>query len=272
MSEPQYWLFINIKNQMRSRKISQLKAELLIEKLNEEDVNDWYAWAPIFRDWLPLKNIIQSKEGRYQLMIELAGEFIDESGEIGESTVITANENTHIPEKYTAIENLLEQDPLKEGDFVGDQLTMSDIPVPPSLHALFEKEYAEGNIIKTRYRKGGWSKKEPENTMERRLAMRFDIKVDVLILAKGLSFRSETVNLSLTGALLAKALPDAMAETPLEVVFIFKKDKINENFAVKGKVLSNRENLRHLTFGNLSTENKKEFERLIKVYFQEIKR
>jgi hypothetical protein len=270
MSESQYWIFINIKNQMRSRKISQLKAENLIQKLSDSDVNDWFAWTSIFRDWIPLKNIVKKNGDNYLLMIILQGEFFEESNDVDESTMITSGEHTHIPEKYTALESLIEKVPLQEGDFMGDQLTMSDIPVPPSLHTLFEKEFADGNIIRSRFRKGGSVKSETEVASERRLATRFNIKVDVLILAKGLSFRSETANLSVSGALLVKPLPEIMAETPLEVVFIFKKAKINENFAVKGKVLSNRENLRHLSFGNLSNESKKEFERLIKIYFQEI--
>jgi hypothetical protein len=276
-SDSEYWLFINVKNQMRSRKISQAKADLLIRKLSKEDVGDWYAWTLMFRDWLPLKNLVLEKDGSFQLMIQFKDNGpdtrSDNTKDIAESTMITDRESTHIPEKYLEIGALIEEKPLDEGDFVGDQLTLSNIPNPPSLSGLFEKEFAEGNILRSsNRRKGGRVKQEFETNSDRRGATRYDIKLEVLVLGKGTSFRTETLNLSQTGALLLKALPDSLAEVRLEVVFIFKKGNVHEKLAVKGKVLSTRENLRYLTFSNISSEEKKAFERLIKIYFQEISR
>jgi hypothetical protein len=271
MEELQYWVFINIKNQMRSRKISQSKADILIQKLSKEDVEDWYAWTPFFRDWLPLKNLVIEKDGAFKLMIQLEDKLADSNTNFSESTMITDREHlTHVPAKYLAIEALIEEKPLDQGDFMGDQLTMSNIPNPQSLKGIFDKEFTQGNVLRISNRKGTRANKEIKLSSERRGAARYDVMLEVLILAKGLSFRTETVNLSQSGVVLLKTLPEQFAAVPLEVLFILKKGSINEKIAVKGKVLSTRENRRYLTFSNITSEDKKAFDRLIKVYFQEI--
>jgi hypothetical protein len=268
MEEFEYWLFINVKSQMRSRKISQQKADLLIKKLNKEDVECWYAWTSLFRDWIPLKNIVVEKDGFFQLMIQIKDSFVDADDNDDESTLVT----THVPAKYLEVESLIENIPIQEIDFFADQLTLSNIPNPPSLNHFFDKEFNQGNILKGVNSKAERAAKTIGSESDRRGATRYEINVDVLILGKGLSFRAETVNLSQTGALLVKPLPEVLADVPLEVVFIFKKGNVHEKFAVKGKVLSTRDNLRYLTFGSSSSEDKKAFERLIKIYFQEINR
>lgn len=283
MGDSQYWLLVNIKNHMRSKKIAQSKADLLIQKLSKEEISDWFAWTPLFRDWLPLKNLVIEKNGVCELMVQLKESFAESETSVGDATMsggqvdeatvnLYTNNSINEPKKHLEIEELLYKIPIDQADFVGDELTMSDIPKPPSLKSLFEDGYSEGNVLRISNRKGGRVRQESSMDSDRRGAARYDVKIEVLILGKGLSFRSETLNLSQTGAVLTKALPEALAEVPLDVLFIFKKGEINEKFAVKGKVLSTRENLRYLTFSNITAEGKKSFDRLIKIYFQEISR
>jgi hypothetical protein len=284
MDELHYWLFINIKNQMRSRKISQSKADLLIGELSEEDVNDWFAWTSVFRDWLPLKNIVVQKDGIFQLLVQIKDDYV-ESGiheninEVEATVIIDRKRSTHIPDKYLALESLIEEKPLDEGDLSEVSFRMEDIisPSSESSENVDILEINESDFL-------GEFKYEPEiesevgvdsdvETLvnkERRAAARHNIKIEVLILAKGLSFRAETVNLSQAGVLLSRAIPESLAQVPLEVVFILKNSEATEKMAVNGKVLSTRENLRYLSFSNLTFESKNFFERLIKNYFQEI--
>lgn len=300
-----YWIFINIKSQIRSKKILQSRADKMVSSIPNGELKDWWAWCPLFRDWIPLKNIVKEKSGSQKLLIKLK-EIVSLDQSMTENTLTGFNQDhpsmspqdnnlkKSIIDSDLAEDEMMDVGAVKLNDYVGDELTLSDIPLPPALDGFMNESYQQGKVLKNGKKihpstsdqngKNSAEKKanteddhrkdkskdndKDKNSDDRRSAPRYDVRFEVLILVQGRSFRTHTINLSESGANLEKPLPEDFADIPLEVVFMLNTSNLMEKFAVRGKVLSNRENLRFLTFNISNAENKKGFDRLMMLYFQ----
>jgi hypothetical protein len=233
-SEGQYWLFVDSKTRVVSRRLSQQGAEEFIRSLRNVNIDHWWAWNPCFRDWIPLKHIVDLREGKVRMLVELApsDKKFDDKEDV---TQVEPSEHTKIPEEYSEVRNFLREEPADEiKDFHGDDLTFSRVPKAPSLGL----------------------------DSDRRRAARIDKKVEVLIVSRGKSFRTHTLNISVTGVMLEKALPFEMQGGPFEIVFILLEKGSKRQLAFEGKVSGDFKDRRRLVFGDLTPNGKKMLETL----------
>lgn len=228
--EGQYWLFVDSKTRVVSRRLSQKAAEEFIRGLRNVNIDHWWAWNPCFRDWIPLKHLVDSRDGKVRMLVELAHS--DKNIQIDEdSTQTEAMDHTKIPEEYSEVRSFLREEPADEiRDFHGDDLTFSRVPRAPSLGL----------------------------GSDRRGAARFDKQIEVLVVGRGKSFRTQTLNISVTGVMLEKALPFEMESGPFEIVFILQdKGGSKRQLAFEGKVSGDLKDRRRLVFGELTPNGQK---------------
>lgn len=223
----QYWLFVDSRTRTVSRRLSQHAAEEFIRNLRNVNIEYWWAWNPCFRDWIPLKNIIDFHEGKVRMLIQLPepGVATVQIDDVGESE---RSERTKIPEEYSQVRDFLREEAADDlRDFHGDDLTVSRIPKPPAL---------------------GFN-------ADRRQSHRVQKRIEVLIAGRGKSFRAYTVNISLTGLMLDQALPFEMQGGPFEIVFIFQSRGVKKQLAFQGRVSGDMKDRRRLMFGDLSPKS-----------------
>lgn len=238
----QYWLFVDSKTRVVSKRLTQRGAEEFISNLKNINLEHWWAWNPCFRDWIPLKNIIQTKKGQVRMLIELLHIEMDidddktivESMEPESSTSNVESESsdsTMIPKEYSDVRGYLSEEDadMVMRDFHGDDLTMSSVPTPPDL----------------------------DFGSERRRSKRYDKKIEVLIIGGGKSFRTHTLNISMSGLMLDKAIPFELQSGPFEVVFVIVDNGVKRQIAFQGKVVGDLRDRRRLIFGELSQLNQK---------------
>ncbi len=231
--ETQYWLFVDSKTRVVSRRLSQAAAEEFIKNLRNVNIDHWWAWNPFFRDWIPLKNIIDIRADHVRMLIQLPA--TGQVAEDNEKTVAQTTDHTNVPEEYSEVAGFLSEenaDGLR--DFHGDELTFSKIPQPPSLGL----------------------------GSDRRRANRVEKKIEVLVAAGGKSFRTHTVNISMTGVMLEKAIPPELQGGPFEIVFILQKNGTRRQLAFQGKVVGDLKDRRRLVFGDLSSGSERLLEEL----------
>lgn len=225
----QYWLFVDSRTRVVSRRLSQEAADDFIINLKNVNFEHWWAWNPCFRDWIPLRNIIDMKSAAMRLLIVLPETDVvpyedDEKTEI--------SQHTQIPQEYSDVRSFLRDETVDESkDFHGDDLTISRAPKPPSL---------------------GFS-----SGADRRNASRHEKKLEVLIAGKGKSFRTNTVNISLSGVMLEKAIPNEMLGGAFEIIFFLYKNGSKKQLVFQGKVTGDVQDRQRLVFGDLSANNQK---------------
>lgn len=222
-----YWLFVDSRTRVVSRRLSQQAAEDFIAGLRNMNLDHWWAWNPFFRDWIPLQNIIDTKRPRIRMLVQLPESNLSQ---FDQDERTEASEQTQIPEEYSEVRNFLREETVDNfRDFHGDDLTISGVPKPPSL--------AFG--------------------IDRRGARRHEKHIEVLIAGKGKSFRTQTINVSLSGLMLEKPIPIEMQGGSFEIVFYFQSNKIKKQMVFQGKVSGDLKDRRRLVFGELSPNNHK---------------
>lgn len=228
----QYWLFVDSRTRAVSRRLSQQAAEEFILNLKNVSFEHWWAWNPCFRDWIPLRNIVDNKGTNIRLLIRLP-EMVNPYVEDYEKTEVS--QHTQIPKEYSEVRNFLRDQTVDEAkDFHGDDLTISRAPTPPSLGL----------------------------EADRRNANRHDKKLEVLIAGKGKSFRTQTLNISLSGIMLEKALPLDMQGGPFEIIFFIQNNGTKKQLVFQGNVTGDLNDRRRLVFGDLSSNNQRLLEQL----------
>ncbi len=230
----QYWLFVDSKTRVVSRRLSQRGAEDFIKNLRNVNIDHWWAWNPCFRDWIPLKNIVDLREGRIRMLIQLPEPGVAPQ-EVDDAIDVEKTEHTNLPEEYSEVRDFLrEGDADDVKDFHGDDISFSRVPKPPSLGL----------------------------ESDRRQAQRVEKRVEVLIAGRGKSFRTHTVNISMTGVMLDKALPFDLQSGPFEIVFVLQENGVKKQLAFHGKVSGDLKDRRRLVFGDLNPSNQKMLEAL----------
>lgn len=232
-----YWLFIDSKTRVVSRRLSQRGAEDFLSNLRNVNIDHWWAWNPFFRDWIPLKNIVDVRGSKIRMLIHLpvAGEGIkDEATKIDNEKT-----ETKIPEEYSEVRNFLREESVDEAnefrDFHGDDLTFSRPPKPPALGL----------------------------GPDRRRANRVNKKIEVIIASRGKSFRTQSTNISSSGLLLEKAIPFELKAGPFEIVFIVHAPGGKKQFAFQGKVTGDLNDRRRLVFSDLNSQSQKQLDEII---------
>ena len=63
---------------------------------------------------------------------------------------------------------------------------------------------------------------------------RYDAQLNVVLFCKGASFKSKTINVSVTGMLIEDAIPIRFVNQLLDIVIFEKEDRVEDTFLLKG--------------------------------------
>ena len=83
---------------------------------------------------------------------------------------------------------------------------------------------------------------------EKRIMPRFEVDVEIVAFANNSSFRTRTLNLSLTGALLKDSLPKDYADHPIEVVVVESRNGKKNRILLKAKAVGGPFRTPRITF------------------------
>jgi len=99
----------------------------------------------------------------------------------------------------------------------------------------------------------------------RRIAPRYEINLEVIILTQTKSFRTRSLNVSASGALLKDSLPkDFLSSQTLEIIFIMT-DRNNKNrLLFKGRAVGGTESSCRITFLESGANSQFELQRAFK--------
>ena len=82
----------------------------------------------------------------------------------------------------------------------------------------------------------------------KRIAPRYLIELEVIILTHTKSFRTKSINISITGALLHEVLPKEFMSVPLEIIFIKKGNNGKRRLLFRGKAVGGPKQSPRITF------------------------
>lgn len=97
---------------------------------------------------------------------------------------------------------------------------------------------------------------------ERRKDPRYAIEFETVVFCKGMSFRTRTINVSLSGALLQESIPAEFVDQIIDIVMIRNVGRNRDYFLVKGKALGSPFRSPRIQFTTVADVQKKKLEAL----------
>ena len=257
-----HWVFLNRRTKVQSSKMSQRRAEKLVAGLNASDLSPWWAWNPTLTEWIPLRNIVAVDGERVRLVLRPANN--QKRSDDTETVTVQSNTNTDIRIKQETIDQLLSKDnrtdPLyssiridgysenKTGpEFNGDELSLRKIPEPPKLNATKSRE------------------------SDRRNSNRIDMRIQVLLVSHGKTFRTFSDNLSLTGALLERQVPEIFQKSAFEIVLMVKRGLQEDKIVFRAQIVGDRMDPRRILFIDPMLPSIKRLEQVLREYIATLK-
>lgn len=249
------WLLFDAFTHRQSHAMNNEQTQIAILSIRKEPER-YFIWTPTWAEWLDLTDFLKQQDCP----------FIAEPRTPNESTVITEDVTKlrGLPqETMSSISASIPKSPKDEKidygyyhkDVHGDDMSLSKI-----------------NKLKPLGQKNENSETELDDSSERRRSTRHILNIQILLLSRnGKSFKANTKNISLTGALLDREVPVDFLKMPFDLVILnnsahgTQKSKLH----FKGKVVGDLDERNRLTFVDQDPENHKVFKEMLESQSQQ---
>jgi len=242
-SEGKIWIVYDSETDKKTKPMSLVQTQMMLLTLKVRSLHKFHIWTPGWEKWIPLAEFLSSNQ-KYFVQAQppeplLNREKLKKSNSNidDEKTVKTPGPGKSKNEsRYT---DVVPAEDLRKADYGyfynevnGDDLTLSGLPGKPSMDILVSRS-ALGS------------------PKDRRITPRHDFKIEaVLLTKKGTSFRTHSLNISLTGTLLEDEIPKDFIQRPFEMILVnkFEKDPRKCRVHLTGKIIGDIQDPRRLVF------------------------
>lgn len=228
--------------------MSIVQAQSVLESL-PHDSKQYFLWTPGWTEWKSLSTYLKSEQTYFHVssvktvtvsQTELDENTFTQTGTYDSRFTIIGDDPALPREDYG----------YNFQDFSGDQLDLSAIrKLKPQKLAL----------------PGSESRRRGE---ERRKTTRHEFKIEILIVSGLKTFRTHSLNISLTGALLGKEIPKELLKQPYELVIVnpFESDPGKARLLFKAKIVGDLTDARRVNFTEQNPEMTRRLDSLLKSY------
>lgn len=237
------WLFFDSETKAQSKPLSLVQAQAYLLTLNPLELNKFLLWTPGWTGWLGLPEFLQSEQ-QYFMMIS--------PPKLSTEETVTATHGSHtakdVENPYTkvtlgeALKSLDEHYGYYHRDFNGDDLDLKII-----------------NKSKNSHRRA---------PSDRRKSTRHDFKIEVVIVTNARSFRTYSLDMSLSGTMLEDDVPKDFLNQPFDLIIVnpFERDLGKARLLFRAKIVGDLNDPRRLMFVEQDTTMTARLDALLKAY------
>jgi hypothetical protein len=240
-------MFLNRATKVQSSKLSQRRAEKLIAGLRASEISPWWAWNSALTEWIPLRNIIVVDGKRVRLVLRPDNN--QRRSDDTETVTIQGMTKTDVKLEmfYSSIHIEGHSEKKTKKEFNGDDFSFGKNHAPPKLHVTENEDF------------------------DRRGSSRIDLRIQVLLVGNGKTFRTFSDNVSLFGALLEKQVPETFRKGSFEAVLIVKKSLHEDKIVFRAIIVGDRMDPRRISFVDATPQSIKRLEQILKDYIERLK-
>jgi hypothetical protein len=269
------WVFFNSQSGKQTKPMSTLQAQMAMLTFKAKELKDIFIWTPGWEDWQNVDAFLKSEQTFFVLShppkpvretrtgIKHEGKSkstrhpSDEKADGETETDIGAITKTDV--RYTKVDvsgKVPEADKTDYGyyhqDFNGHDLDLSKIRKLPKVNVKIKVPKAS-------------DLNDDEN---RRIAIRHNFKLVVVLITKEKSFRTYSKNISLGGTLLEDMIPVDFLNKPFDLIIInrFESDPKNRRLLFKAKIVGDISDPRRLMFMETDPSMMARLDVLLKAY------
>lgn len=228
MSNKNWVIYDNI-SKIQSEPISEDQLQMSILRMNEKDWDRFYVFAKGWEKWQPLRFFLKSGRAQFLQNLNSSSSSSPSDEDVKKSIQSSMSPETHQPQGYEKTLTKSSTAVRINGDFTQSHMPAgkADFSIDDLKQNLEAQSLEKNNLA---------SMKDYRNRAERH-----ELKIDVVLVnQKGKTFRSYSKNISLTGTLLADAVPTEFLSGFFEVVIVNKhctENSPSSRVLLKGSVV-----------------------------------
>lgn len=257
------WLFFDSETNVQSKPLSLVQAQASLLSLKASAFKKVFLWTPGWEDWICIKDFLNSDQ-KYFVMMQPPKPAPEESvnaavpthpGQRDGHTVKTLSGEETLTATHNApstrnspYTKVVAGDAMKEldygyyhQDFNGDDLDLKKInemkPDPTTKKKVAPRAEAP-------------KEKDQRSVAERRKDPRHNFKIEVVLVSKARSFRTYSLNISLSGTQLEDEIPKDFLNQPFDLIIVnpFEPDPSKARLLFRAKIVGDMTDPRRLMF------------------------
>lgn len=183
MVEDVFWVFYNTVAKIQSNHFSTVEAQNSILKMHPREIKKYLIWSTGWENWQRLETYLKSDQ-KFFISTLTASILKSDQDTVKVASKEATKSFSNIQLREETISRLVKEEQTKEENFDGDEITWSNIQKP-------EVDFSK-----------------VKNKVMGKRAIRHKFKIEVLLIsAQDKTFRSRSINMSLSGALLEDTIP-----------------------------------------------------------------
>lgn len=257
------WVFYNSLTGKQTKPLSTVQAQMTLLSLKMRDLKTLFIWTPGWENWQTIETFLRSEQ-TFFVMTHPPRPEKHKQDDPGDITAVTqgADENTSsITVTETDADGYTKVDP-------------HDRPLAQQDYGYYHQDFNGEDLDMSKIRKVGKMKmKTPKHSKvndeaNRRVAIRHNFKIEVVIIAKERTFRTYSKNISLGGTLLEDEIPKDFLNKPFDLIIInrFESDPQKRRLLFRAKIVGDITNPRRLMFMETDPHMMARLDALLKAY------
>lgn len=237
----QIWVFYNRLSKKKSKPMTLVQAQMIVLGLKSSQTPKFFIWTPGWTEWQRLDAFLKVNQSFFAVA---PTKISQKSKSSTTGTVSTTSTDIEIPEGGTLVTQIEETEKTEfsvdynQFDFHGDHLNLDKKVPPPKANPLSEK----------------------------RTSVRYAAALDVILVTKsGKSFRTISLNISMTGILLEAPIPKEFFGGVFDLIIgnRMESDPKKTRFLFRGRLVGDLTDPKRLTFVEPTKETASQLQALL---------
>lgn len=262
-SQGKIWIIYDAENKSQSKPLSVVQTQVVLLSIQPHNFGRYFLWTPGWDEWMSLKDFLAAEQSYFVLAHppkpsdEVTQAIApDKTAEKTQSGIHSSFTQDTSP--FTKVDDSepVVKDKINYGyyahDFHGSDLDLSKIrkmkPEP-------RKKRSEKAAT-------------PPQGADRRKDERHAFKIEVVLVSKVRSFRTYSRNISVSGTMLDKEIPNEFLKKPFDLIIVnpFEPDAAKSRLLFRAKIVGDLSDPRRLMFLEQDPEMTARLEALLKAY------
>lgn len=267
-SQGKVWIIYDAENKSQSKPLSVVQTQVVLLSIQPHNFVRYFLWTPGWDEWMSLKDFLAADQTYFVLAHPPKP-----SDEVTQAIATDKNADKSAEKTQSGIHNSFSQD-TSPFTYVEDAKQPVEKDKPNYGYYATDFHGSDLDLSKIRKMKPEPRKKRsptpPSNSgsIERRKEERHAFKIEVVLVSKVRSFRTHSRNISVSGTMLDKEIPNEFLKKPFDLIIVnpFEPDAAKSRLLFRAKIVGDLSDPRRLMFLEQDPEMTARLEALLKAY------
>lgn len=266
-SQGKVWIIYDAENKSQSKPLSVVQTQVVLLSIQPHNFSRYFLWTPGWDEWMSLKDFLAADQSYFVLAHPPKPD-----DEVTQAIALDKSANKNAEKTQSGIHTSFSQDTSPFTQVEDSEPVMKDRTTNDYYATDFhgsDLDLSKIRKIKPEPRKKARAPSSPSPSgAERRKEERHAFKIEVVLVSKVRSFRTHSRNISVSGTMLDKEIPNEFLKKPFDLIIVnpFEPDAAKSRLLFRAKIVGDLSDPRRLMFLEQDPEMTARLEALLKAY------